>query len=228
MRKIENVVPHKVTAILLMPNDIGNIVLSLASTAGIKIDAVIANDIASLNEAAKICPNILLSFGSGVIVPSEILDMPDLMALNVHAASPAYPGRDPHHFAIYDGVSRYGATLHFMTREVDAGPIVDVEMFEVSTDATPFWLLERANEAGLKLIERLFQALKTIKTLPVIEGVGWGPRKTTRKMFLEMCKIDCTLSTEEVKRRMAATKMGNYRNLYVELHGFRFRIDGAI
>ena len=42
---------------------------------------------------------------------------PSLTAINIHAASPQAPGGDPHHFAIYDKVKEYGATLHYMTKK---------------------------------------------------------------------------------------------------------------
>jgi methionyl-tRNA formyltransferase len=71
--------------------------------------------------------DMLLSHSTSVIVPGKLLEPFGERALNIHAASPDYPGRDPHHFAVYDGVRRYGATLHRMARKVDAGAILDVE-----------------------------------------------------------------------------------------------------
>ena len=45
---------------------------------------------------------LLVSFGSSIIVPKKILDIKGLTSINIHAASPDYPGRDPHHFAVYN------------------------------------------------------------------------------------------------------------------------------
>src|SRR5262249_229160 len=57
----------------------------------------------------------LISHSTSVIVPASVLEVLQGRAVNIHAASPRYPGRDPHHFAIYDGAARYGATAHVMT-----------------------------------------------------------------------------------------------------------------
>lgn len=216
----------KLRAVFLMPPTLGALTIKLATEAGLALEAQIVNDLDALNKAQQKRNDLLLSFGTGVIVPSAILDFPGLLALNVHAASPAYPGRDPHHFAIYDGATEYGATMHYMTARVDAGPIVDVELFEVPPDATPATLLESANLAGLGLVKRLFDELKGGNTPTPSDSISWGGRKSTRRMFLEMCKVDSTMSVDEFNRRLRATGMPGYSNVYVELHGRRFYIEG--
>jgi methionyl-tRNA formyltransferase len=213
-------------AVLLMPSALGAWSIQLAAEAGLVLDAKVVNDLSSLLDACEEKPALLLSFGTGVIVPSSLLNLPGLLALNVHAASPAYPGRDPHLFAIYDGAKKYGATMHHMTASVDAGPIVDVELFDVQPGATPAKLLEAANSAGCVLIKRFFAQLKVGNPPERIDGLCWGLRKSTRRMFLEMCKVDSTLSVGEFNRRLMATAMPGYNNLYIELHGHRFLIQG--
>ncbi len=212
-------------AVLLMESESGERVIRLACAAGITLQAEVVSDLTALNQAFNNPPELLLSFGTSVIVPPPLLELQDLLALNVHAASPDYPGRDPHHFAVYDGVGRYGATMHFMTSKVDAGQIVDVVLFDVPADVTPLYLLEKANEFAWVLIERFFYKLAKSCVLCPMEGVFWGKRKTTRKMFSELCKVDGAMSEMEFERRLRATTMPGYENLYLELHGRRFRLE---
>jgi methionyl-tRNA formyltransferase len=73
----------------------------------------------------------LISFSTSTIVPKWLINKLNGCAVNIHAASPQYPGRDPHHYAIYDQASEYGATMHYMTEKVDDGIIIDVEFFKV-------------------------------------------------------------------------------------------------
>lgn len=213
-------------AVLLMPEEPGERLCRMASAAGILLRARVVADQAGLAEAFLNPPQLLLSFGTSVIVPAHMLDLPQLLALNVHAASPDYPGRDPHHFAIYDGATRYGATMHLMTAKVDAGPIVDVELFDVAPDATPSSLLDRANHAAWVLLERLLRKLASDQTPVPLTTPRWGSRKTTRSMFLELCRVDASMSEMEFARRLHATSMPGYDNLYLELHGYRFRFEG--
>jgi phosphoribosylglycinamide formyltransferase-1 len=45
--------------------------------------------------------------------------------LNIHPSLlPAYPGTDTHARALADGATRHGCTVHFVTPDVDGGPIV--------------------------------------------------------------------------------------------------------
>ena len=171
---------------------------------------------------------MLLSFGTGVIVPKSITHLPNITALNIHAASPEYPGRDPHHFAAYLGTRKYGATLHYMTDKVDDGPIVDVELFDIPLDASAALLLEKANEAAIELMKRFFKSYVS-KGAPIARGdIVWGANKSTRAKFMELCRIDCDMTETEFLRRLKATTMPGYNNLYIDIHGYRFRLEGKV
>lgn len=202
------------------------LVKNIAADCGVALDAQVANDLAQLDEACRPEFALLLSFGSGVIVPSAIIERPGLLALNVHAASPQYPGRDPHHFAVYDDAKHYGATMHYMTRHVDEGPIICVEMFDVPADTSPSRLLALADNAGFRLVKQFFAHFGKYGSPPAVLDVNWGPRKTTRRMFLDLCRIDPTLSAQELQRRVRATEMPGFSNLFIDLHGHRFRLEG--
>jgi len=211
-----------------MSEQAGRRTLDLAAKAGVDLDYAIVSDFDALECSCRKSVSLLLSFGTGVIVPTWILMKPGLLCLNVHAASPQYPGRDPHHFAVYDGAKQYGATMHYMTECVDAGKIVDVDLFEVPFSVTPKDILDLANEAGWRLIERFFWRFAQYGAPEPLECQIWSERKSTRKMFLELCRIEPFMSKEEVERRYRSTAMPGYRNLYVDIHGIRFRIEEAI
>ena len=58
--------------------------------------------------------------------------------LNIHPSLlPAFPGLDPHAQALNAGVKVSGATVHFVTPETDAGPIVMQGVVAVRSDDTP-------------------------------------------------------------------------------------------
>jgi methionyl-tRNA formyltransferase len=113
-----------------------------------------------------------------------------------------------------------------MTSKVDAGPIVDMELFDVPADATPASLLDQANKTAWVLLERLLKKLAGDKALAPLDGANWGNRKTTRKMFLELCRVDSSMTAVEFARRLRATSMPGYSNLYTEVQGHCFRMEG--
>lgn len=64
--------------------------------------------------------------------------------LNIHPALlPAFPGLNTHARALAAGVKLHGCTVHFVTPEVDAGPIVVQAAVPVFDDDTPELLARR-------------------------------------------------------------------------------------
>jgi formyltetrahydrofolate deformylase len=49
-----------------------------------------------------------------------------------HSFLPAFPGRRPYHSAYERGVKIIGATSHYVTTELDAGPIIDQDVVHIS------------------------------------------------------------------------------------------------
>src|SRR5207245_6682120 len=124
-----------------LTNSTGHALDSVKRALGNVVAIAVVRDLASLLASPIDAHTSLISFGTSVIVPATLLARLIKPAYNLHAASPEFPGRDPHHFAAYLGAKTYGATLHLMTERVDDGPIVAVEMFQVAPDATPASLL---------------------------------------------------------------------------------------
>ncbi len=66
--------------------------------------------------------------------------------LNVHPSLlPAFPGLDTHARALQAGVSEHGASIHFVTEELDAGPVVVQGKVAVREDDTDERLAERVH-----------------------------------------------------------------------------------
>jgi phosphoribosylglycinamide formyltransferase 1 len=67
--------------------------------------------------------------------------------LNIHPSLlPSFPGLDPHGQALRAGVKISGATVHFVTPETDAGPIIMQGAVAVRDDDTPEMLAARILE----------------------------------------------------------------------------------
>lgn len=216
----------RVRAVLLMNKASADIAVAFAKDAGIEMQAAVVDEPGDLARACDSPTDLILSFGSGLIVPASILADPNLLALNIHPASPDFPGRDPHHFAHYFRAKAYGATLHFMADKVDAGPIIATEMFDVPDRATPAMLLLRANDAGFELMRRFFNSFASHGWPQANPSLKWASRKSTRKDFLQLCRVHPDMEKGEFLRRLNATSMPEYSNLYIDLHGYRFRLEG--
>jgi formyltetrahydrofolate deformylase len=67
------------------------------------------------------------------ILSADFLRRVDVSAINIHHSFlPAFVGADPYARAHERGVKLIGATAHYVTEELDAGPIIDQDVTRVS------------------------------------------------------------------------------------------------
>ena len=67
------------------------------------------------------------------ILSSDFIDHYPQRIINIHHSFlPAFPGGRPYHSAYARGVKIIGATSHFVTAELDAGPIIEQDVVHVS------------------------------------------------------------------------------------------------
>jgi len=79
--------------------------------------------------------------------------------LNVHPSLlPAYPGLDTHRRALADGVRIHGCTVHFVTPDVDHGPIVAQGAVPVDDDDDPAALAARVLEVEHRVLPAAVRA----------------------------------------------------------------------
>lgn len=106
-------------------------------------------------------PDLLFSFYYRGILPTAILQVPSLGAYNIHGSLlPKYRGRAPVNWAVLNGETETGATLHVMTEKPDAGDIVDQEAVPIGPDDTAIEVQRRVTAAAVRLLDRRLAELK--------------------------------------------------------------------
>lgn len=79
----------------------------------------------------------------------------DGRAINIHPSLlPAYPGLNTHERAINDGARFAGCTVHFLSAEMDAGPIIAQAATPIRAIDTPDSLAARVLEAEHEIYRR--------------------------------------------------------------------------
>ena len=186
--------------------------------------------VATLDELLQACGEPvegrrLVAFCTPVIVPSHILESQGGPSYNFHPGPPNYPGLFPACHAIMDRATRFGATAHIMTHEIDSGSIVGVEEVEISADIDRLHLEALSRHLVVSLFHRLARLLVDTGTpLPVLD-VTWSGRVTTRQDFENLCELPADVGEEEFALRYRAVGEGPEHALYVNLHGRRFRLE---
>jgi formyltetrahydrofolate deformylase len=74
-------------------------------------------------------------------------------AINIHHSMlPSFKGARPYHQAHQRGVKFIGATAHYVTADLDEGPIIEQEMLRVDHSSSPEQLAARGREAETRAL----------------------------------------------------------------------------
>ena len=150
----------------------------------------------------------LIGFVTSTIVPAHILQQLGFGGYNFHPGPPNYPGWVPAHSAIFDGATGFGATAHAMIERVDAGPIIDVELFDIPPHTSVIGLEELAYVQLARLFWRLADTLAARSEPPPVVPIQWSGQKSTRRSFAAMCNIPYEISKIELYRHIGSFGAG--------------------
>ncbi len=111
----------------------------------------IRNDFEIISE---INPDIIITCAYGQIIPKELLDIPRLGCINVHASIlPKYRGAAPIQWALLNGEEKTGVTLMYMDEHMDTGDIIDIEEYTIKEIDNVGTLHDELSKLGVKVLE---------------------------------------------------------------------------
>ncbi|HZF15400.1 MAG TPA: formyltransferase [Steroidobacteraceae bacterium] len=109
-----------------------------------------------------IAPDFLFSFYFRRMLAPALLATARSGALNMHGSLlPSYRGRAPVNWAIANGESRTGASLHYMVEKPDAGDLVDQEGVDIGVDDTALDVSVKVAAAAEAVMRRSLPRLIT-------------------------------------------------------------------
>lgn len=151
----------------VISNNYGVYALERAAKAGIDSSVVSPKDFPdreSFNDAllAKVkeySPDLIVLAGFLVVIPEKMIDEYENRIINIHPSlipafcGTGYYGLKVHEAALARGVKITGATVHFVDKGTDTGPIIMQKAVEVKENDTPEILQRRVmEEAEWKLL----------------------------------------------------------------------------
>ena len=119
----------------------------------------------SLEEIRALQPDLIITCAYGQILPSELLKIPRLGCINVHASLlPKYRGGAPIHRAIMEGAEKTGITIMYMSEGMDDGDIISQKEIAIEANDTASSLHDKLSILGKELL---------LETLPsIIDGTN--------------------------------------------------------
>ncbi len=98
-------------------------------------------------------PDLIVVVAYGKFLPKEILELPRLGCINVHASLlPKYRGAGPIQWAILNGETVTGVTTMYMAEGMDTGAMLERASLEIGPDETADELHDRLSVLGAKLL----------------------------------------------------------------------------
>ena len=113
----------------------------------------------------KMKPDLIVTCAYGQILPEELLNIPSIASINVHASLlPKYRGGAPIQRSIMNGDKETGITIMYMDKGMDTGDIISSESIKIENDDNLETLSDKLSILGSKLL---------IETLPsIIDGTN--------------------------------------------------------
>lgn len=114
-------------------------------------------------------PDLIVSYSAPQIIRDELLRLPRDGIINVHGSLlPDYRGCLPSFWYLYNGETRGGATVHYMSGKLDDGDIIEQEQTDISDCRSMFRLIRRTKELGGELMVKAVEAIRsgTVKARP--------------------------------------------------------------
>jgi methionyl-tRNA formyltransferase len=148
-------------------------------------------------------PDFLFSFYYRRMLAPELLALAKRGAFNLHGSLlPKYRGRVPVNWAVLEGETETGATLHEMTAKPDAGRIVDQEAVPIGPDDLAVDVFRKVSGAAERVLRRslprLVDGTAVLRAQDLAQGSYFGGRKP------EDGRIDWSRSAREIHNLVRA------------------------
>ncbi len=115
----------------------------------------------NVERVRDLAPDFIFSFYYRTMIRPVVLNIPARGALNLHGSYlPKYRGRVPVNWAVINGETSTGATLHYMLEKPDAGDIVDQEKVPILFTDSAYDIFGKVTNAAATVIDRAWPLLR--------------------------------------------------------------------
>ena len=149
-----------------------------------------------IDELKALNPDVIVVVAYGLILPKEVLKVPQIAPINIHASIlPNWRGAAPMQRAIINGERSTGLSIMQMDQGLDTGPIYDV-LFEPIFDTDTYSILsDRLSKLASNFLLNFLDS-KINGTIPIdqkTEGISYA-----EKISKSETRIDWSRSAKEI------------------------------
>jgi methionyl-tRNA formyltransferase len=169
-------------------------------------------DVVRKSEGVERCSRLaadwLINAYGTVIVPAAVLYLFPCRALNVHPGPlPEYGGLHVNQWALRNGETRFGATIHLMDAEIDSGPVVAQEWFDIAPSDTGLTLFNKTQHVAIRLLNEVLHDIiagRELRSVP--------QDLSRRRVYRHAEALDWAIDWDWSARQIVDfVRAGNYR-----------------
>ena len=157
----------------------------------------------AIAEIRALAPDVIVVMAYGQILPRDILEIPPIACLNLHASLlPCHRGAAPIQAAIAAGDRETGITVIYMNETLDAGDILLQHRINIQPGETGGSLHDRLAEVAPDAVRESLRLLSTGKAPRVPQenaSASYAP-----KLLREDGRIDWRETAEAIERKIRA------------------------
>lgn len=169
-------------------------------------------------------PDVMITCAFGQILSQEILDIPRLGVINIHASLlPKYRGASPIHYAILNGEKTTGITIMKTDIGIDTGDIILQKSIQIGEKETCGELFDRLSILGADSVIEALEKIEngTVEVLKQDESMA----TLTKMIRKEQALIDWSNSAEQIYNQIRAFNPAPIA--YTFLNDMSFKIYSA-
>ncbi len=119
-----------------------------------------------VEDLKNLAPDLMITCAFGQILSKEILDIPKMGVINIHASLlPKYRGASPIHYAILNGDTQTGITIMKTDVGIDTGDVMFSEKLTIGDNETCGQLFHRLSILGADCIEKALDLIDNNKAV---------------------------------------------------------------
>ncbi len=167
-------------------------------------------------------PDVIVVAAFGQILPQEILDLPRICCMNIHASLlPRYRGAAPIQWAVLNGDEVTGVTAMRMDAGLDTGDMIAKKEVVVAQDETAGSLFDRLEHAGAEL------AVEVLARMEAGEELTFTPQDAalathTKRITKDLGLINWARPAVEIERQIRG--LNPWPSAYTYYNGKLFKI----
>lgn len=154
-----------------------------------------------VEDLKSLAPDLCVTAAFGQILSQEILDIPPMGNINVHASLlPRHRGSAPINWAILQGDKEAGVTTMMMDKGIDTGDMLLKSATEIRPGETAGELTVRLSQLGAELLLETLRALEN----GTLQRISQDESRMTYDPMLDkqMGVIDWTMTATEIVNRI--------------------------